>query len=119
MPNPFLSSLQGQSITKSQKALAFAIAAIADIVRVLSGAIIMGALDPMDDIIDIVVALMLVRILGFKWQIAAAFMMELIPGFAIFPTWTALVLSLPTARPEPTPEAPRYVVSRTVTAPTR
>ncbi|HVT79048.1 MAG TPA: hypothetical protein VHM90_00205 [Phycisphaerae bacterium] len=48
-----------------------------------------------EDFLDVVAAVILVAICGFKWQFAAGFFLELVPVVNIFPTWTALVLTLP------------------------
>jgi len=39
----------------------------------------------------------LIAVCGFKWQFLVAFIVELFPVVDIFPTWTALVLTLPSA----------------------
>jgi hypothetical protein len=47
-----------------------------------------------------VVAGALTATLGWRWRTALAFALELVPGLSLFPSWTALVATLPTA-PEP------------------
>ncbi len=51
-----------------------------------------GALSPADDVIDLVVAVVLSRILGWHWAFLPTLAAELIPGVDLFPTWTAAVL---------------------------
>lgn len=50
-----------------------------------------GALSPADAVLDAVVAVVLVRLLGWHWAFLPTFAAELIPGFDLFPTWTAAV----------------------------
>jgi hypothetical protein len=54
-----------------------------------------GAASPFDDALDLVVAGLLWVLLGFSPRLALAFVLELTPGVALFPTWTALVATLP------------------------
>ncbi len=98
MPNPFLHSLYENGISRRRKLAALLFAAIIDGLRLFSGGVI-GGIDPLDDLADIIAVVALVLIVGFRWQIALAFVAELIPGVAIFPTWTALVLTLPVKKP--------------------
>jgi hypothetical protein len=51
-----------------------------------------GALSPADDVIDVVVAAVLTRILGWHWAFLPTLVAELVPGVDLFPTWTAAVL---------------------------
>ena len=50
-----------------------------------------GALSPADTALDVVVAAILIRLLGFHWAFLPSLMVELMPGFDLFPTWTAAV----------------------------
>ncbi len=50
-----------------------------------------------DDVIDVITALLLTAVCGFKWQFVFAFFMELIPGLDILPTWSAVALLIPSA----------------------
>lgn len=47
-----------------------------------------GALSPADDILDVVVAAILVRLLGWHWEFLPAFAAELVPGVDLVPFWT-------------------------------
>ncbi len=62
-----------------------------------------GGFSPLDWAVDIGAAFVLLLILGFKWRLLLAFAAELVPGLDLFPTWTALVLSLPTLETESKP----------------
>jgi hypothetical protein len=80
-------------VSRQQKRIALAIAAIADLLQLgLFPVFGEGVLSIPDDALDAVVALLLVLTLGWRWRILAALAIELVPGVAAFPTWTAFVL---------------------------
>jgi hypothetical protein len=88
-------------ISPRRKSLAIAIAGFADLLQLaVFPAFAWGGASPFDDALDFVVAALLVAICGFKWQFVVGFMAELVPGLALFPTWTAVALVLPTERPQ-------------------
>src|SRR2546425_2992024 len=51
-----------------------------------------GALSPADTLIDLAVALILSRLLGWHWAFLPTLLAELLPGLDLFPTWTAAAL---------------------------
>ena len=51
-----------------------------------------GAFSPADTALDVVVAALLIRLLGWHWAFLPTFAAELVPGLDLFPTWTAAVL---------------------------
>ena len=53
-----------------------------------------GALSPADDILDIAVATILVRLLGWHWEFVPAFAVELVPGLDLVPFWTLAVVNV-------------------------
>src|SRR2546422_1399611 len=53
-----------------------------------------GALSPADDVLDLVVAAVLVRLLGWHWEFLPAFVAELVPGVDLVPFWTIAVLNV-------------------------
>lgn len=53
-----------------------------------------GALSPADDVLDLVVGAILVRLLGWHWEFLPAFAAELVPGVDLVPFWTIAVLSV-------------------------
>lgn len=84
-------------ISKKRKLVALLIAAGADFLQwVLLPMVIEGALSPLDWAVDLATAAALLLVVGFKARLALAFTAELIPGLDMFPTWVALVLTLPT-----------------------
>jgi hypothetical protein len=53
-----------------------------------------GALSPADDVLDVLVALILVQLLGWHWEFLPAFAGELVPGLDLVPFWTMAVGSV-------------------------
>src|SRR5256886_13013780 len=53
-----------------------------------------GALSPADDILDLAVAAILVRLLGWHWEFLPAFGAELVPGVDLVPFWTLAVVNV-------------------------
>jgi hypothetical protein len=89
-------------MTPRRKAVALAIAALADAVQIGFFPVFgTGGLSAPDDVLDFVVAVALVIALGWRWRLVAALALELVPGVALFPLWTAFVATLP-AGPEAT-----------------
>lgn len=92
--------IQKPPISHRRKVVAVGIAGAADLLQIaLLPAF--GLAYVMDDAIDIVLALILIVVCGFKWQFILAFLLELVPGLDLLPTWTAVVLLIPSTGPEP------------------
>lgn len=53
-----------------------------------------GGLSPADDVLDVLVALILVQLLGWHWEFLPAFAGELVPGLDLVPFWTMAVASV-------------------------
>src|SRR6266576_2605175 len=53
-----------------------------------------GALSPADDVLDLAVAAVLVRLLGWHWEFLPAFAAELVPGVDLVPFWTLAVINV-------------------------
>jgi len=86
-------------ISPRQKSLAIAIAGFADLLQLaVFPAFFAGAASPFEDALDFFVAVAMIAICGFKWQFVIGFLAELVPGLALFPTWTAVAILLPTQR---------------------
>lgn len=83
-------------VTAGQARVALAIAILVDLLQLpltlgsLSGVFSIPA-EGVDLAIDIVTALLLVRLLGFHWALAPAFVLEVVPLVDFAPTWTACV----------------------------
>ena len=72
---------------------ALAIAILADAFQiVLFPMFVEGAFSPLDDLLDIAVAWMLIRLLGWHWAFLPSFVAKLVPGADLVPTWTMAVL---------------------------
>lgn len=83
-------------VSRRRKRLALAVAAVSDVVQVaLFPAFVEGAASPFDAALDAATALAILAIVGFHWRLAIALAAELVPGVDLFPTWTAVVASLP------------------------
>jgi len=53
-----------------------------------------GALSPADDVLDLAVAAILVRLVGWHWEFLPAFVGELVPGVDLVPFWTFAVMNV-------------------------
>jgi hypothetical protein len=51
-----------------------------------------GGISPADTLLDAVMAVILIRLMGWHWAFLPTLVAELTPGFDLFPTWTAAVL---------------------------
>lgn len=51
-----------------------------------------GALAPWNDVLDVAIAVILVRLLGWHWAFLPTFVVELFPVADLVPTWTLAVL---------------------------
>jgi|ERR1700690_2051097 hypothetical protein len=81
-----------KSLKSSEFRLAWAVALAADALQIVGLPLFAaGALSPADDVLDIVVASVLVRLLGWHWAFLPSLAAELVPGLDLFPTWTAAV----------------------------
>jgi hypothetical protein len=108
-----------EDITPSQVRAALVVAAAADLLQiVLLPAFFPGTLSPAADVIDVLVALVMLRLLGWHWGFLPTFVVELVPFIDLVPTWTAAVflvtrgIKAPAARPQviveqPTRDQPR------------
>lgn len=89
-----------ERISKRRKIVALCIAGCADLVQgALLPLVIPGGFSPVEVAIDIATAAALLVTVGIKARLALAFFTELIPGLDLFPTWIALVLTLPVDEP--------------------
>ncbi len=81
------------AVSRTRKRIALGIAALADALQLgLFPVFAEGALSIPDDALDAVVAALLLVTLGWRWRLVVALAAELVPGLALFPTWTAFVL---------------------------
>lgn len=72
---------------------ALAIAILADVLQIVFFPMFVeGAFSPLDDLLDIAVAWMLIRLLGWHWAFLPSFVAKVVPGVDLVPTWTMAVL---------------------------
>jgi hypothetical protein len=53
-----------------------------------------GALSPLDDVLDLAVAAVLVNLLGWHWEFLPSFVGKLVPGADLVPFWTLAVANV-------------------------
>ncbi|HTR67213.1 MAG TPA: hypothetical protein VMH85_15650 [Terriglobales bacterium] len=81
-----------RSLKSPELRLAWAVAVAADALQIVAFPLFAeGGLSPADAVLDIVVAATLVRLLGWHWAFLPSLLGELVPGFDLFPNWTAAV----------------------------
>jgi hypothetical protein len=80
------------SLTTPEHRMAWTIAIAADALQIAAFPLFAeGALSPFDSVLDVAVAFLMVRLLGWHWAFLPTLANELIPGADLFPTWTAAV----------------------------
>ena len=104
-----LAQIPPAGVRRGRKRAALAVAAACDLAQwALLPVASEGAASLVEVALDVTtVRSILLSIVGFQWRLAIALIAELVPGLDMFPTWTAVVLSLPTAvAPEAAPRLP-------------
>lgn len=102
-----------ENLTAEQVRTARLVAIIADALQVLLlPAFFPAAVPPANNLIDLAVAIILLRLVGWHWSFLPAFLAELVPFVDLVPTWTAAVY-LATRDRVPAEEAPTVVVETT------
>jgi hypothetical protein len=80
------------SLKVPEHRLAWLVAMAADAVQIVGFPLFVeGAISPADSALDLIVAVVLIRLLGWHWAFLPSLAAELIPGMDLFPTWTAAV----------------------------
>ena len=51
-----------------------------------------GGFSPLDSLLDMVVAFLLIRLVGWHWAFLPTMIAEVLPGADLFPTWSAALL---------------------------
>lgn len=70
-----------------------AIAVAADSLQIVAfPAFFQGFASPLNDVLDVVVAVTMVLLVGWHWAFLPSFLAELVPGLDLFPTWTLALL---------------------------
>lgn len=89
-------------ISRQRKKLALVVAAFIDFIQMfLWPFFFQGAASPFDLTSDIIAAVSLILICGFKWQFILGFVFETIPVLSLCPTWLAVALLIPVKADEP------------------
>jgi hypothetical protein len=92
-PGMLNSGIMKANVSRSTLSAAYAIAICADLLQICLFPIFSeGFLDPLDDISDVVVCAILTRLIGFHIAFLPSFLMKVIPGVTMAPTWTLAVL---------------------------
>jgi hypothetical protein len=84
-----------------------------------------GIASPWNNALDVGVAFLMTRLVGWHWAFLPGFFAELVPGFNVVPTWTAAVFyatrNMPASRPpqaaapsRPAPGAGRVIETEVV-----
>ncbi|MGB9071879.1 MAG: hypothetical protein WCC22_04360 [Terriglobales bacterium] len=81
-----------KSLKSPEQRLAWVVAVAADAIQIVGLPLfIEGAISPADSVLDLLVAFVLIRLLGWHWAFLPTLAAELVPGLDLFPTWTAAV----------------------------
>ena len=74
---------------------AMVLALIADALQIVVFPLFVeGAASPADDILDLGIGAVLVRLLGWHWEFLPSFFVKLLPGVDLVPLWTMAVASV-------------------------
>jgi hypothetical protein len=101
-----------RSLQRPEQRVAWTVAMAADALQIAVFPLFAeGGASPADTALDVVVALLLTRLLGWHWAFLPTLGAELIPGLDLFPTWTAAVYFVtrgeqPSSEPEIMPPGP-------------
>jgi len=80
---------------KSRFRAALVLAVVADAVQMIAFPLFAeGALSPVDDALDILMAVVLTGFLGWHWEFAPSLIAKLVPGIDLVPFWTLAVASV-------------------------
>jgi hypothetical protein len=81
-----------ESLKESEHRVAWTVAIAADVLQIAAFPLFVeGAMSPADSMLDLVVAFVMIRLLGWHWAFLPTAAAKLIPGADLFPTWTAAV----------------------------
>ena len=80
---------------RSRFRAALLVAVVSDVVQIIGFPLFVeGALSPVDDILDIVVAVALTGLLGWHWEFTPSLIAKLVPGVDLVPLWTLAVVNV-------------------------
>jgi hypothetical protein len=91
---------------KPEHRLAWVVAIAADALQIVAFPFfIEGGMSPADSVLDLIVAFVMIRLLGWHWAFLPTAAAKLIPAADLFPTWTAAVWFVTRQRVSATSEA--------------
>ena len=80
---------------RSRFRAAMLLAMVADGVQIIGFPLFVeGALSPLDDMLDFIAAVTLVRLLGWHWEFLPSLIAELVPGVDLVRFWTLAVANV-------------------------
>jgi len=80
---------------RSRFRAAMLLAMVTDAIQIIGFPLFVeGALSPLDDILDFVAAVVLVRLLGCHWEFLPSLIAELVPGADLIPFWRLAVANV-------------------------
>lgn len=83
------------SSPRSRFRTAMVLAVLADAVQIgVFPLFLEGALSPVDDVLDLIVAVALFRLLGWHWELLPSSVAKLVPGLDLVPFWTLAVANI-------------------------
>jgi hypothetical protein len=91
---PFPENFKGyfNSIKEPEHRVAWAVAIAADALQIAAFPLFVeGGISPADSALDLIVAFVMIRLLGWHWAFLPTAAAKLIPGADLFPTWTTAV----------------------------
>lgn len=104
--------------TRGRVWLARGIAMAADAIQLaIFPLFVAGGISPVNDALDVIVAVAMVGLLGWHWAFLPAVVTELVPGLDLIPSWTAAVFFVTratAATPTVKSDHAKFVPSRVV-----
>jgi hypothetical protein len=80
---------------RSRFRIALLVAVAADVVQIVGFPLFAeGAISPLDDILDAVVAVALTGLVGWHWEFTPSVIGKLVPGIDMVPFWTLAVVNV-------------------------
>lgn len=74
---------------------ALLLAILADVIQIaIFPLFVEGAGSPADDILDLGIGAVLMRLLGWHWELLPSFVAKLVPGVDLVPFWTLAVANI-------------------------
>jgi hypothetical protein len=91
-PSKNMSFLDYFKSLKAEHRMAWSVAIAADILQIAAFPLFAeGAMSPADSVLDLIVAFVMIRLLGWHWAFLPTAAAKLLPVGDLFPTWTAAV----------------------------